>query len=864
MEELKLKLKHCAHDCVLTSPEIVADGICNICYKDEPVEFACNNCNFDLCKTCSMIPPTVSHGFHPQHPLEFCIRKNEGTTRSMLCSGCGTLFSGSFYFKCKECEIYLHVGCGLLENITTGWDAEEIFHYSHVHSVRRCKPGLDSNASCLLCELPISPSAISYDCAQCSLFVHQHCLDLPREIQHPVHPAHPLIRLDFTYLCGDGIDCNACKLHIDGVPFGCPECNVYLHMRCADTLLRGLVYKSPQHRLFYRLTGADYDLTFLPCEICKGIDKISVDSYFHCMECDLRFHYECLGLPESIFRKSYHIHRLFCKTFQTRDDEDSMEYCGVCETLVHTGHPAYSCKTCDFVSHIECILHEEVPSPLYLKDLYSCGKEDVVTKPVDQEDISEAKKLESKLMVNGINHTHVLTLAGPRKARVCCYICHEEIFGRTWKCNVVIGRPWTNSACNPAKKVMNCGTCKAEIKSYNLFCRICNFIICTTCMVKAKHFLGESHRGKKLIGAWEGRCLLDRHFLVQVMVSRSYPMGCNFCDGRLSGITLSCMECDDIYHLRCTKLGRQKRFTSLLHSDHTLRLELMPRSNSNSTSTSISKCTSCKLSITKYGLCCYPCKLSFHIKCSELVEVSEDTGSSHRHTFYNYWIDDWKLARTCNVCSRVCGMSFYGCIDCNFNAHVECLGFPANVKNQLHKHTLELSFTSRSKKENCSHCGLPCDKRVYYCHHCEVVFHMECLMSTDESKAATKEEQLQDIYLMYIERHLLNLLGKDGSHNHRFGYKQGKPLLMEETDSTDEEDRSTSSGDESSRDLSPVHHYGLKLPRIRLGLDAKGLLKRPPILHHSGGLVISLLTLSLASPTLSQQIGSSVIVHTHK
>lgn len=357
------ELKHGAHECVLTSPEIVADGICNMCYKDEPVELACNTCNFDLCKTCSMIPQKVSHGFHPQHPLELCWGENDGETRAMLCSVCGTVFSDLFYFKCKECEIYLHLGCGLLENIITGWDAEELLHYSHAHLVSRCRPGPDAKGSCLLCELPLSPSAICFGCVECNSFVHERCLDLPREIQHPVHPAHPLIRLDFTYKCGGGNDCHACGFHIDGIPFGCPECNVYLHMRCADSLLRGLIHKSHQHRLSYTFNSTQY--FFFedddPCQICMRTDAIAQSSYFSCMECGLKFHFKCLEIPESVVKKSFHIHPLVCKTFLAQgDDEGSVEYCGVCETMVHTGHHAYSCRECDFVGHIECILREVI------------------------------------------------------------------------------------------------------------------------------------------------------------------------------------------------------------------------------------------------------------------------------------------------------------------------------------------------------------------------------------------------------------------------------------------------------------------------------------------------------------------------
>lgn len=205
------------------------------------------------------------------------------------------MFNGSLY-ECKECEIYLDLGCALLKNIFTGWDAKEMLHYSHCHLLRRSRPGQKANNLCLLCELPVSPSVICYGCVYCCLFVHERCLDLPREIQHPVHLAHPLRRLDYTHNC-DLRTCDACGLRIYGPPLSCVECDFDLHLRCADSLLRGLLQESHNHRLFYvnnNATSAFFKGS--PCQICMRTDIISLYSYYKCVECDLKFHFECLEI----------------------------------------------------------------------------------------------------------------------------------------------------------------------------------------------------------------------------------------------------------------------------------------------------------------------------------------------------------------------------------------------------------------------------------------------------------------------------------------------------------------------------------------------------------------------------------------
>lgn len=108
---------------------------------------------------------------------------------------------------------------------------------SHFHLLRRSRPGPDVRGSCLLCELPLSPSSISYGCVHCYSFLHECCLDLPIEIQHLVHPSHAIRRIDYTKTFGGRKKCDACGEDIMNVPFGCLECKFNLHLRCADSLL---------------------------------------------------------------------------------------------------------------------------------------------------------------------------------------------------------------------------------------------------------------------------------------------------------------------------------------------------------------------------------------------------------------------------------------------------------------------------------------------------------------------------------------------------------------------------------------------------------------------------------------------------
>ncbi|CAA7015693.1 unnamed protein product [Microthlaspi erraticum] len=640
------ELKHFSHECTLTLPEMVGDDVCNICLKDGPVAFSCSRCNFDICEACSELPEKVSHDFHPEHPLEFFLRQYDRKPGHVICSGCGDMCSGSFY-ECKECEIYLDLGCALMENIF--------------------RPGPDaktSSSSCLFCELPLSPSSICYGCVHCYSFVHERCFHLPKEIQHPAHLEYPLRRLDYTQVLGDGRVCDACNVSIVGIPFSCGECAFDLHLRCADSLLRGLVHKSHHHKLFYKSTDGENYFLDGRCKMCKKEGVIYEDS-FYCMQCDWLGHFECLEILESVLKQKFHIHPLVCSKFLAEDD--FMEYCGVCETMVHRGHHVYSCQECDFLGHIECILREVVPSPLYLKDLYSCGK--VITRSTNQQD-SETNELENKLMVNGLDYIHVMISVGMDEYENCD-MCNEAISVNGWRCQ--------------------------------------------TCGFHAHHYCGEL-----------------------VVVSRSYRVACTLCNRTLGGKVVSCMDCGEIYHSRCIELGRQKLVGHPLHAEHMLKLDLQRGSN----------CVACKLKMSKYGFNCYKCDISFHIECIEAAASTAEYTKSHKHYLYKFWSNDSSLTRPCRVCNRPCGASFYGCIFCSFKAHGECIGHPEKVKSQQHRHTVDLTW---SRVRTCFLCGLERYAEMYLCRHCEVFFHKECLISMDTREAATEEEQLIDIYLMYLD-----------------------------------------------------------------------------------------------------------------
>ncbi|CAH2060014.1 unnamed protein product, partial [Thlaspi arvense] len=441
-----------------------------------------------------------------------------------------------------------------------------------------------------------------------------------------------------------------------------PKCNIDLHLRCADSLLRGLIHRSHKHK--------------------------------------------------SLVKKSFHTHPLVCKIFLGNDG--SFEYCGVCETMVHAGHHAYSCEECDFLGHIGCTLREEEPSPLYLKILYLCGKD--VTRATNQKTVKRTywkPNLWCPAVPNFFHiavHIHVMRPIhmGELGEKEDCNICKDQI----------LGNPYTSFVCRARV------TIKKSASSLGTPFNTPAFATYT-----GVNALEKSHR------------IMERKLLHQSQARDSSGYRIEV----LYGKALSCMSCEEIYHSRCLELWRGPVFDHPLHPNHLLAMRV----------TSGANCIACKMNIPKHGYSCYVCNMSFHIECIKAVIISTKI-KSHVHYIYNFWMQDLRLTQACSVCAKPCGVSFYGCVDCNFNAHVECVGVATIVRSQQHQHSVVQKHIY--DKKICSLCGSECSGYIYRCKHCHDWFHIKCLMPMDDRKAATEEEQLCHIYLTYLERDLLDLL----------------------------------------------------------------------------------------------------------
>ncbi|GKV15182.1 hypothetical protein SLEP1_g25984 [Rubroshorea leprosula] len=118
----------------------------------------------------------------------------------------------------------------------------ELNHFSHPHPLLLVEDKRDQvrEAYCSGCRELIQDS--SYRCANCKFFLHKTCAELPRELDHPFHPQHPLVLYDKPQYDSAGVlfKCNSCrKQKGEGFVYHCSACEFDLDIQCA--LLRKLI-----------------------------------------------------------------------------------------------------------------------------------------------------------------------------------------------------------------------------------------------------------------------------------------------------------------------------------------------------------------------------------------------------------------------------------------------------------------------------------------------------------------------------------------------------------------------------------------------------------------------------------------------
>ncbi|KAJ4824357.1 hypothetical protein Tsubulata_009415 [Turnera subulata] len=203
-----------------------------------------------------------------------------------ICSECGDIFHGSSSL-CTVCTSNPDSGRALAidNNIQ-----KETYHFIHNHTLSYFNLQEETVLSCNACRSRISSHG--YGCLKCSFFVHQSCMEIPRELDHPYHPLHPL-RADVVETDAEAFSRSSDEMD--------QEANK--HPDVGDTgavILKPRCKRNTNNKDFsndHVLTLHDDDSKLMPtsCDVCHKLVK---PPYYTCGSCKFpKFHKICAELP---------------------------------------------------------------------------------------------------------------------------------------------------------------------------------------------------------------------------------------------------------------------------------------------------------------------------------------------------------------------------------------------------------------------------------------------------------------------------------------------------------------------------------------------------------------------------------------
>ncbi|CAL5359797.1 unnamed protein product [Camellia sinensis] len=205
----------------------------------------------------------------------------------------------------------------------------EMEHFSHHNPLIPCN--FEGNWNwCPVCTQQILDPVYGY--SKSRFTIHKPCVELPREIQHPFYPQHPLTLIKKLPNGSSSFDCCACSVRILGFAYQCIHCQTFsLDISCAS--------------LMPATTDNDSDdaaqRLLFTCKLLLN------DSIYVCLICKLLLHKSCAELPKKIKHPFHQIHPL---TLRTKDDGSPLS-CKAC--LMPCGRLIYHCSKCEHSLHIK-------------------------------------------------------------------------------------------------------------------------------------------------------------------------------------------------------------------------------------------------------------------------------------------------------------------------------------------------------------------------------------------------------------------------------------------------------------------------------------------------------------------------------
>ncbi|XP_010429335.2 PREDICTED: uncharacterized protein LOC104713818 [Camelina sativa] len=509
--------------------------------------YYCKSCNFFVHKKCvNESSEYIEHPSHPNHTLQLRRPDPDGRVCCDLCSK----YIKTLYYGCEICSFDVDLYCAK-------YPPPDVVDNSETHHHRLTLLKELIHFGCDQCGR--IGYGFPYNCTECDLSFHDHCVLLPLEVNHSYHLWHPL-KLHRGKLPEDSDGkCRLCARNInfyDNSSYHCSSCNFTLDMYC--------VLNPPLPHLL-NLKAHDHQLTLLPrlrSFTCNACGLTGDRSPYICVQCDFMIHQDCLHLPR-VININRHDHRVS----RTSVLGVMNSVCGVCRKKVDWTCGGFFCQRCPgYVVHSKCATRYDVWNGKELQGV-----------PEETEDIEPYVVIDDNTIIQHFSHKeHYLRLHvnsvlcdDNKRCNACTHpICLQSFYGCMdcdfilhQNCGGFLRKKWhvlhnerltllTNEADYEAD-YFKCDACKRWSNGFRYHHGHNTFDV--QCISITEPFFHPSHTDHPLYN-----------------ISKDREMSCNGCNEKGYDV-LRCIE-DDCKFVLCFKCATLPQVVKHRVDDHPLSL----------------------------------------------------------------------------------------------------------------------------------------------------------------------------------------------------------------------------------------------------------------------------------------------------
>ncbi|KAK8307976.1 hypothetical protein V6Z11_D02G023500 [Gossypium hirsutum] len=597
-------------------------------------------------------------------------------------------------------------------------DMEESNNYRHQHPLLLIlnQDQLIHNQSgvtdCTRCGEKVS--APCFSCAEhCGFFLHKVCAEAPLELNHPLHPHHPLLLMQNAPYSSGGYICDFCDKEDTKFVYHC-SCGLDFHIKCAlftfniaENNLKELEHVPLQDPLISTENG---DVELEDVSKCFGcLEPLAKYTHFS-PDCGFNLHEKCAKLP---FKLNHMLHREHPLVLQFNSERLSCKIC----LVTRRSRFVYGCSPCKIAIYVECAS----PSPI----------------------------IEDK------SHPHSFTLF-PRRLPFICDACGVEGNYAAYiccTCNIIVHKECISLPCIIISKWhdhriyhkyflprdfrnSDCDICHGEVNPELgcYCCSHCNITFHARCVTEDKYSYSiPSREDEDEISNESSITVLEwndakeatkiKHFkhMHNLMLSASVGGYENSCDGCMLPISdpfYYCSECEFFLHKACAELLRMKR---VWHHTFCKQPHIL-------ISDEVFRCQMCFHITNGFAYKCSECQSRTCLRCVIALTPGARTCLKHEHPLRFYRQYEGK----CNACSLYSWQAFC-CKDCNFVLDIGCFSLPITAQHKCDEHLLSLTHLDDNNYSESHYCDI-CEKSrdpnswFYNCAICDTSAHVGCVL----------------------------------------------------------------------------------------------------------------------------------------